>query len=108
MDGNDGWQTTADCCWRCRENWSEGFEASANFNATGLNIEFRRLVWREGSNGQKQTEELGSIDRNSAPDRLLQWLEKRAEFANVQGVAHRVVHGMARTTTQVGATTNGY
>jgi acetate kinase len=36
-------------------------------------------------------------DHESATSVLIDWLEGRQEFANVKGIGHRVVHGMAHT-----------
>lgn len=63
-----------------------------------------RLIVKNDSaaaaDAQRATIELGAVDRKSAGDQLLKFLEARAEFASVRAVAHRVVHGLDRTDTQ--------
>ena len=53
-----------------------------------------RLIVKNDSaaaaDAQRATIELGAVDRKSAGDQLLKFLEARAEFASVRAVAHRV------------------
>lgn len=44
-----------------------------------------------------ETLEMASADYSSAVSFLMDWLEKRADFAEVKAVGHRVVHGMNHT-----------
>jgi acetate kinase len=54
------------------------------------------LSWHttERGSGEGQIE---VPDHESATSVLIDWLEGRQEFANVKGIGHRVVHGMAHT-----------
>jgi acetate kinase len=54
------------------------------------------LSWHttERGSGEGQIE---VPDHESATSVLIDWLEARQEFANVKGIGHRVVHGMAHT-----------
>jgi acetate kinase len=57
---------------------------------SGANLTFRRP-------DQKESSSLAVPEGQSAADFLLDWLEKETDFAAVQGVGHRVVHGMRHT-----------
>lgn len=50
----------------------------------------------EGKN-KKNTLPIDAPDNNMASTYLMNWLEKRIEFASVKSVAHRIVHGMHHT-----------
>ena len=45
--------------------------------------------------------ELKAADHKSAANALIDWLEKQIDFKSVQGVGHRVVHGMKHTEPEI-------
>jgi acetate kinase len=54
------------------------------------------------SDGQPEAScELKAADHKSAANALIDWLEKQIDFKSVQGVGHRVVHGMKHTEPEV-------
>ena len=52
------------------------------------------LQFKEAASGSTGTLPLEAADYPAAVEYLLQWLENRPEFATLQAVGHRVVHGM--------------
>lgn len=55
------------------------------------------LTFNDPASGQQEGRSLDIPEQISALEFLLDWLEKRAEFASVMAIGHRVVHGMERT-----------
>ena len=59
---------------------------------SGTNLTFNDPAWNHQDSGS-----LAAADHKSAVNFLLDWLEKQNGFESVQGVGHRVVHGMQHT-----------
>ncbi|MBL0057863.1 MAG: acetate/propionate family kinase [Elusimicrobia bacterium] len=78
------------------------FEAGGTFRRA-LAGTLERIGWADArirfrnEGGEEGKERVGSISRESAASFLLKWLEKRVDFARVEGVGHRVVFGMNRS-----------
>jgi acetate kinase len=51
-----------------------------------------RFSFREGS-GDRESRDIGSIDRSGAADLLIDWLDTRIGFASVGAIGHRVATG---------------
>jgi acetate kinase len=55
------------------------------------------LTFHEADGQPATSRKLNAADHKSAANSLLDWLEGRPDFASVQAVGHRVVHGMKHT-----------
>jgi acetate kinase len=55
------------------------------------------LTFKESAGPAQGTRDIGPGDQGSAVAFLLDWLETQPLFAAIQGVGHRVVHGMAHS-----------
>jgi acetate kinase len=63
---------------------------------TGTNLTFH------DTDGEPQTRhKLAAADHKSAANSLLDWLETQIDFKSVNGVGHRVVHGMKHTEPEI-------
>jgi acetate kinase len=55
------------------------------------------LTLSEPNEDKKDSREVDAADYKSAAKFLIRWLEEQTDFASVQAVGHRVVHGMQHT-----------
>jgi acetate kinase len=63
---------------------------------TGTNLTF------QDTDGEPQTRhKLAAADHKSAANSLIDWLETQIDFKSVNGVGHRVVHGMKHTEPEI-------
>jgi acetate kinase len=56
-----------------------------------------KLTFHDPAESQKENSSVDVPQGKSAADFLIDWLEKRRGFESVEGVGHRVVHGMRHT-----------
>ncbi len=66
---------------------------SGKLDRLGLNG--TSLAFKYSTGNSQQSRVIEHIDRHSAVDFLIDWLEAQHVFAQVKSVGHRVVHGMA-------------
>jgi acetate kinase len=59
------------------------------------------LTFHDPTKKLPESRSLAAPDHKSAANFLLDWLEKQTGFESVQGVGHRVVHGMQHTAPEV-------
>src|SRR5580700_9332047 len=59
------------------------------------------LTFHEADGKPAASRKLDAADHKSAANSLLDWLEARPDFASVQAVGHRVVHGMKHTEPEI-------
>jgi acetate kinase len=59
------------------------------------------LTFKDPARGREEKIDVPSRDLKAAALFLIDWLEKNADFASVQAVGHRVVHGMKHTQPEV-------
>lgn len=59
------------------------------------------LTFHEPGNKQPGSRKLAATDHKTAVNLLIEWLDARPEFASVEAVGHRVVHGMAHTEPEI-------
>jgi acetate kinase len=55
------------------------------------------LAWHDAEGTAQPTSPLKATDHRSAAGLLIDWLETHTDFARIEGVGHRVVHGMTHT-----------
>ncbi len=55
------------------------------------------LTFSDAAGNRRDSCSLEASDHSSAADFLIDWLERRIDFASVRAVGHRVVHGMSYT-----------
>ena len=55
------------------------------------------LTFTEPTKKRPERHKLAAADHKSAANSLIDWLEKKTDFASVKAVGHRVVHGMKHT-----------
>ena len=59
------------------------------------------LTFNDPAKKQPELRDLAAADHESAANALIDWLEKQIDFASVQAVGHRVVHGMKHTEPEI-------
>jgi acetate kinase len=59
------------------------------------------LTFNAPSKSRPKTFKLAAADHKSAANALIDWLEKQIDFKSVNGVGHRVVHGMKHTEPEI-------
>jgi len=59
------------------------------------------LTFHEAEGKPESTSQLSAADHKSAVNSLIDWLEKQQDFASVQAMGHRVVHGMKHTEPEI-------
>jgi len=59
------------------------------------------LVFQDPAANDKGSQSIAASDHRSAANLLIDWLEKRPEFAAVAALGHRVVHGMKHTQPEI-------
>jgi acetate kinase len=59
------------------------------------------LTFNEPTKKKPERHKLAAADHKSAANSLIDWLEKQIDFASVQAVGHRVVHGMKHTEPEI-------
>jgi acetate kinase len=59
------------------------------------------LTFKDSANKKEETQKLAAPDHKSGANSLIDWLEKQKDFESVQGIGHRVVHGMKHTEPEI-------
>ena len=55
------------------------------------------FTYHSSSKNRQGQFEVGALTYETVVDVLIDWLEAQEEFASIQGIGHRIVHGMQHT-----------
>jgi acetate kinase len=66
-----------------------------------IGLDGTNLTFHDAEGKPPASRKLAAADHQSAANSLLDWLEARPDFASVQAVGHRVVHGMKHTEPEI-------
>jgi acetate kinase len=76
---------------------AEPLEQGLHGTIDRIGLSGTNLTFNDRAGKHKNKSSVAAPDNKSAAAFLLDWLEKRSEFDSIQGVGHRVVHGMQHT-----------